>query len=98
MTVRDFVTALCEYFYQRGPSKSYFSGCSTGGQQALSEAQRFPWDFDGILVGAPSPTFSGPMMYYLWAGRALGGTVRAADLKLVHDRAVANCDMDDGQL
>lgn len=88
--------AITEHYYKTPPSRSYFSGCSTGGQQALSEAQRFPWDFDGIVSGAPSPTFSGPMMNYLWAGRALAGAVHESDLKLVHDRALAMCDMDDG--
>jgi hypothetical protein len=88
--------AITEQYFKAAPAKSYFWGCSTGGQQALAEAQRFPWDFDGIIAGAPSPTFSGPMMYYLWNARALKGTVSRDDLKLVHDRAVAQCDMDDG--
>ena len=88
--------AIVESFFSSAPAKSYFSGCSSGGQQGLSEAQRFPWDFDGILVGAPSPTFSGPMMNYLWASRALVGNVDRSDLELVHAAAVAQCDMDDG--
>jgi hypothetical protein len=88
--------AIVESLYGSPPAKSYFSGCSSGGQQGLSEAQRFPWDFDGILVGAPSPTFSGPMMNYLWASRALFGNVNRLDLELVHAAALAQCDMDDG--
>jgi hypothetical protein len=88
--------AITERYYNATPAKSYFTGCSSGGQQALSEAQRFPWDFDGIIAGAPSPTFSGPMMNYLWAGRALAGTINEADLRLIHETAVARCDMDDG--
>lgn len=88
--------AVTERFYGKPPAKSYFAGCSSGGQQAFSEAQRFPWDFDGIIAGAPSPTFSGPMMYYLWAGRALAGKVTQRDLRLVHEHALAKCDMDDG--
>lgn len=87
---------IVAHYYRRPPRHSYFAGCSSGGQQALSQAQRFPWDFDGILVGAPSPTFSGPMLNYLWAGRALAGKVSEADLQRVHAHAVAQCDMDDG--
>jgi feruloyl esterase len=38
----------------RWPDHSYFVGCSVQGQEALSEAQRFPDDFDGIIAGDPA--------------------------------------------
>jgi feruloyl esterase len=41
--------AYCGQF----PQHFYFTGCLTGGQQALSEAQRFPDDYDGIATGDP---------------------------------------------
>ncbi len=46
-----FSQALIEAFYGNAAHHSYFAGCSTGGQQALMEAQRFPDDYNGILPG-----------------------------------------------
>jgi feruloyl esterase len=50
MTVRG--KEIANAFYQQSAKRSYFAGCSTGGQNALMEAQRFPDDYDGILAGA----------------------------------------------
>ena len=50
----EFSKALIKEFYGAPANHSYFAGCSTGGQQALKEATRFPNDYDGILAGAPA--------------------------------------------
>src|SRR6201997_242135 len=50
MTVRG--KTIADAYYQQRAKKAYFAGCSTGGQNALMEAQRFPNDYDGILAGA----------------------------------------------
>jgi hypothetical protein len=44
--------SIVEAYYKTPPKHSYFAGCSNGGRQGLMEAQRFPEDYDGILVGA----------------------------------------------
>src|SRR5262249_42568543 len=51
----------------RFPHHSYFVGCSTGGHQALSEAQRYPDDYDGILAGSPGNDRIRQIASYLWA-------------------------------
>jgi feruloyl esterase len=40
-------------FYDSGPRLSYYEGCSTGGRQGLAAAQRYPADFDALVIGAP---------------------------------------------
>ena len=46
--------ALVAAHYDARPARAYFSSCSTGGRQALIEAQRYPEDFDGIVAGDAS--------------------------------------------
>ncbi len=56
-------------YYGQAPRYSYFSGCSTGGQQALMEAQRFPADFDGIIAGDPGNNRTRLNLGFLWMYR-----------------------------
>jgi len=58
--------AVITAYYGVGPRFSYWNGCSTGGRQGLSEAQRFPRDFDGILAGAPALNWPQFMNAQMW--------------------------------
>jgi feruloyl esterase len=93
--------AVIQRFYSSDPRRSYFLGCSTGGRQGMVEAQRFPWDYDGIVAGAPAIAETGDGMALLWnVVSTLGSDGRSIltpeDLKLVHVAALARCDGDDG--
>jgi feruloyl esterase len=44
--------AIINARYGNNPKYSYWNGCSTGGRQALVEAQRYAADYDGIIAGA----------------------------------------------
>ena len=57
--VAEVSKAIIRHYYNAGIERSYFSGCSNGGRQALMEAQRYPDDFDGIIAGAPAADFTG---------------------------------------
>jgi hypothetical protein len=93
--------AITEHYYGNAPFKSYYLGCSCGGRQGLVEAQQFPWDFDGIIVGAPAINFSGVFMDLHWKARAVTDNdgrplFSVPDVELVHSAAIAKCDRDDG--
>lgn len=94
MTVK--AKAVVEAFYGAAPRRSYWNGCSTGGRQALKEAQMFPGDFDGIIAGAPgNRTALG-----LWVAQALlkdpASFIPPAKYPLIHNAALAACDASDG--
>lgn len=50
--------AISTLFYTKPIKKSYYLGCSTGGRQGFKAAQDFPYDFDGIVAGAPALAFN----------------------------------------
>ena len=58
-------------YYGKGPEYSYFNGSSTGGQQALQEAQRYPEDYDGIMAGIPAHCRTPLHAYFLWNDQIL---------------------------
>jgi Tannase and feruloyl esterase len=93
--------AIAQQYYQLSPRLSYFTGCSAGGLQAMSMAQRFPWDFDGIVAGDPSLSVSEDWMNWLWIYRTLLGehgsrVLSERDLETLHGAVLARCDLNDG--
>ncbi len=41
-------------YYGKAPRLSFWSSCHEGGNQALTEAQKYPTDYDGIAAGDPA--------------------------------------------
>ena len=85
----------------RFAERSYFVGCSAGGQQALSEAQRYPDDYDGIVAGDPANNRIRQTFGFLASWIATHDTdgasiIPPAKLALLTRSAVAACDAVDG--
>ena len=83
------------------PQSNYFSSCSTGGFQALAEAQRHPDDYDGIIAGAPGyPRFNlSASFIFAWAANhdAAGTEILTrATLPTLNKAVTAACAGPDG--
>ncbi len=88
---------LVGLYYGQPPTYTYWQGCSTGGRQGLMEAQRFPKDFDGILVGAPVLDFTGTQISGAWNAKALAeAPISLAKIGLVAEAVYDKCDGLDG--
>jgi feruloyl esterase len=92
--------AIVNAYYGDAPKQSYFNGCSTGGRQALTEAQRYPLDFDAIVAGAPANAVRRQTFGQIWLWQATHKDERslltADQLAVLHTAAVAQCDALDG--
>jgi feruloyl esterase len=88
---------LIATYYGTDPERSYFSGCSTGGRQGLMAAQRFPDDYNGILVGAPVLEQSMHHVSSVWILQALQrASIHIIQLDVLAERVYATCDGVDG--
>lgn len=99
---KDFTRRV--YARQGGTSRtiarSYFSGCSQGGREALVAATRFPEKFDGIIAGSPASDQPG----MLWSQAARGvfaqqpglAKLSVGQIQFFQSKIVAACDGLDG--
>ncbi|HLX42041.1 MAG TPA: tannase/feruloyl esterase family alpha/beta hydrolase [Bryobacteraceae bacterium] len=96
----DSAKLIVRDYYLRQPQHSYFVGCSTGGHQALSEAQRYPADYDGIVAGDPGNNRIGLIVGFLWSWEAIhkdaATPLPVAKLPMITKAAIDVCDALDG--
>lgn len=86
---------IAEAYYGARPSRSLYTGCSTGGQEGLIEALYYPEDYDGILVGAPVINRTWGHAAVLWNDLAAnlqpGHRLTEAKLGILHQAVLAAC-------
>ena len=58
----DAVMVILERVYGERPRFNYYIGSSQGGREALTVAQRYPADYDGIVANVPIVSFSSLML------------------------------------
>ncbi|RDW77522.1 hypothetical protein BP6252_05575 [Coleophoma cylindrospora] len=88
-------------YYTAQPSFSYYAGCSTGGRQGWSEAQKYPLDFDGVLVGAPANWMTHLPAWDIRVALEQFPTSKASNIpytmwSVIHEAVLDQCDALDG--
>jgi pimeloyl-ACP methyl ester carboxylesterase len=97
--VRDVAQQLMLRQYGRAPTLTYFAGGSTGGREAMSVAQRYPKDYQGVIANYPALEFVGLMLRASAFSQALysrGGFTNWGKLNHLNNQVIAACDAQDG--
>ena len=93
--------AVIDAYYGLSPKYSFWNGCSTGGRQGLSEAEKYPTDFNGILAGAPAldwTQFQAAQMWPQFVMNWSGDELPYCKESLVNSALQANCRDQDGKV
>lgn len=91
---------LAAAFYGNPPKYAYWNGCSTGGRQGLTAAQRYPEDFDAVIAGSPANYATRQTFGQVWMWRATHGdaasAIPPAKYPVIHAAVLGACDALDG--
>jgi len=87
-------------YYGKPPTRSYYNGCSGGGRHGLTSAQRYPGDFDGIVVGASSwdqaRLDAVRIGINLTVNRTPESRIPTSKYPMIHEAVLEACDGSDG--
>jgi feruloyl esterase len=91
---------IVEAFYLARPAHSYWNGCSQGGRQGVTEAIRYPGDYDGIVAGAPAIDYmhlhAARLALNRFVHRSADSAIPSEKFPAIHRAALAACDTADG--
>lgn len=91
--------AMLRAVYGAPPAHAFFVGCSGGGRQALTEVQRYPRDYDGVIAGAPgvnTPAMSARRLWEMQRHSEWGAAVPPSAWQVAWRGAIRQCDPLDG--
>jgi feruloyl esterase len=95
----DAAMVLIERMYGERPRFNYFFGGSQGGREALTVAQRYPSDYDGIEANVPIVSFSSLMLapeLIRIQEKPLANWVTPAKVNAIRGEFMRQCDKLDG--
>lgn len=92
--------ALINAFYGSAPRYSYWNACAAGGRQGWQEVQRYPADYDGLIVSDPANAWTHLQSWSLWVWQAAHGTeasyIPPGKYPAMHKAVLDACDALDG--
>jgi len=98
MTVK--AKAIVNAYYGNAPALSFWNGCSTGGRQGITEAAKFPTDFDAIVAGASAINWMrlmvARMTVNMFTHRSEDSYIPPAKYAMIHEAVLKTCDTLDG--
>jgi Tannase and feruloyl esterase len=98
MTVQ--AKTIVNAYYGSAPSLSFWNGCSQGGRQGITEAAKYPSDFEGIVAGASGINnmrlMIARMVINVFAHRSADSYIPPEKYALVHEAVLKECDALDG--
>jgi feruloyl esterase len=87
-------------YYGNSPKLSIWNGCSTGGRQGITEAAKYPADFDGIIAGAAAIHWVNlhvaRMTLNTYENRSADSSIPASKYPMIHAAVLQACDAMDG--
>ncbi|MBC2665518.1 tannase/feruloyl esterase family alpha/beta hydrolase [Novosphingobium flavum] len=95
--------ALLAKFYGKAADHAYYTGCSAGGIQGLTELLRYPEDFDGYVIGAATPDHVGQELGAMWNTLQASllfpaDALKAPQVTAIHEEVLRQCVGKDGGL
>lgn len=95
----DAAIVLIQRAYSAKPRFNYFFGSSQGGREALTVAQRYPGDYDGIIANVPIVNFSSLMLapeLIRIQEKPIANWVTPAKVNAIRGEFIRQCDKLDG--
>ena len=95
----DAAMALIDRMYGGKPKYNYYLGSSQGGREALTVAQRYPNDYDGVAANVPIVGFSSLMLsrdLHRIQEKPLDNWVTNAKVNAIRGEFMRQCDKLDG--
>jgi len=92
--------AVIGAYYGEPPRQVYWNGCSQGGRQGITEAARYPLDYDGVIAGAAAlehmQLHASRLALNLFVHRSRDSSIPPEKYAVIHRAALEACDAADG--